>query len=73
MRYLGLLALLVLGGALTWFLASNRSLLKEFWLFLKTEKVWWLTPILIVLLLVAVVLLLGHSAPFLAPFIYPLF
>ena len=73
MKYLGLVAALVLIGGLIWFLNSNRSLLKEFWLFLKAEKVWWLTPILVVLLLVAVVFFLQSSAPFLAPLVYPIF
>jgi len=72
-KWLPLVALLLLVGTVAWFLLSNRSLLKEFWLFLKAEKAWWLTPILIVLALVAAVLLLGQSAPFLAPFIYPIF
>ena len=41
----------------------------EFWLFLRTNKKWWLTPILIVLLLLAVLTLIGNSP--LAPFFYP--
>jgi hypothetical protein len=47
------------------------GLLREFWDFLRTEKRWWLTPIIIVLLLFGVLLVL--SATPLAPLIYTLF
>lgn len=44
---------------------------REFFEFLLESKSWWLTPIIIVLLLVGVLVFLGSSA--IAPFIYPLF
>ena len=47
------------------------GLLREFWDFLRHNKKWWLTPILIVLLLVMGLVLLGGTA--MAPFIYTLF
>jgi hypothetical protein len=47
------------------------GLLVEFWDFLRTNKKWWLLPILIVLGLIGVLVLLSSSA--VAPFIYPLF
>lgn len=50
---------------------GERGLLAEFWGFLKTNKKWWLTPIIIVLLLVGLLIVLGGTA--LAPLIYPLF
>ncbi len=51
--------------------AGRTSLATEFWDFLKTNKKWWLLPILIVVLaLGALVLLSGSGA---APFIYTLF
>ena len=50
---------------------GSSGLLGEFWAFLKTNKKWWLTPIILVLLLVGVLIILGGTA--LAPFIYPLF
>lgn len=50
---------------------KRPSLLREFWLFLKYNKKWWLLPILIVLLLLGLLVLLGGTA--IAPFIYPLF
>lgn len=47
------------------------GLLGELWGFLKVTKKWWLAPILIVLLLVAVLVVLGSTS--VAPFIYTLF
>ena len=43
----------------------------EFWAYLRHNRKWWLTPIVIVLLLVAGLVLLGGTAA--APFIYTLF
>ena len=50
---------------------DNISLLAEFWLFIKEEKKWWLTPIILVLLLVGALVALTSSGA--APFIYTLF
>ena len=44
------------------------GLLKEFWMFLKAEKKWWLVPILIALALLGILAILGGTG--LAPFIY---
>jgi hypothetical protein len=49
------------------------NIFAEFFLFLKEEKIWWMAPMLVVLLLVGALLIFGQSAPALAPFIYPLF
>ncbi len=51
---------------------AKQSLIKEFWLFIKHEKKWWLVPLIAVLLLVALLMVFAQSSP-LAPFIYPLF
>lgn len=51
--------------------AQPTGLLREFWDFLRTNKKWWLAPIVVVLLLVGVLVLLSGSA--MAPFIYTLF
>jgi Family of unknown function (DUF5989) len=51
---------------------SKLSLLGDFWQFLKVRKKWWLTPIVITLLLVGVLLVVTESSA-LAPFIYALF
>jgi competence protein ComGC len=48
------------------------GLLKEFWLFLKQERKWWLVPMLVVMALVGVLVILTVLFPNLAPFIYPI-
>ena len=48
------------------------SLLKELWGFLRTRKKWWLMPIIIVLLALAILVFFTGSSP-IAPFIYTLF
>jgi hypothetical protein len=48
------------------------SLLKEFWLFLKEEKKWWLVPLLLVIGVVGIFVVIAAVNPALAPFIYPL-
>ena len=54
-------------------LADQRApgLAREFFDFLRTNKKWWLTPIILALLLVALLVILGSTAA--APFIYTLF
>ncbi len=51
---------------------AKQSLVKEFFLFIKQEKKWWLIPLIAVLLLVGALVLFAGSSP-LAPFLYPLF
>ena len=50
---------------------GRSGVVGEFWEFLRTNKKWWLTPIIIALLLVGGLLILGSTAA--APFIYTLF
>ena len=50
---------------------EQLGLLAEFWLFIKEEKKWWLTPIIVVLLGVGVLVALTSTGA--APFIYTLF
>lgn len=47
------------------------GLLAEFWLFIREEKKWWLTPIVLVLLLAGALIFLSGTGA--APFIYTLF
>jgi hypothetical protein len=47
------------------------SFLREFWEFLRENKKWWLTPILLVLSLLGIFIFLGATGA--APFIYSLF
>ncbi|MDO8631701.1 MAG: DUF5989 family protein [Phycisphaerales bacterium] len=51
---------------------AKQSLIREFFLFIKQEKKWWLIPLLTVLLLVGALIVFAGSSP-LAPFLYPLF
>ncbi|MEE2965646.1 MAG: DUF5989 family protein [Acidobacteriota bacterium] len=51
--------------------AARPGLLMELWEFLRHNKKWWLTPIILVLLLIGALILLAGTAA--APFIYPLF
>jgi drug/metabolite transporter superfamily protein YnfA len=47
-------------------------LLKEFWLFLRQNKKWWLLPIILMLLVLGALLIFAQSSA-LAPFIYAIF
>ena len=51
---------------------AKQSLIKEFFLFIKHEKKWWLMPLILVLLIVGALILFASASP-LAPFLYPLF
>lgn len=51
---------------------SIRSNLSLLWQFLRTRKKWWLTPILVTLLLLSLLLVLAEGSA-VAPFIYTLF
>ncbi len=51
---------------------AKQSLIREFFLFIKHEKKWWLVPLILVLLLVGALLIFAQTSP-LAPFLYPLF
>jgi hypothetical protein len=50
---------------------SQSGLVREFWDFLKYNKAWWLTPIVVVLLLVGA--LAGLVATGVAPLLYTFF
>ena len=51
---------------------SNTSLVREFWMFMKVRKKFWLLPIIIMMLLVATLLVFAEGSA-LAPFIYTIF
>ena len=54
-------------------MASNKfSIIIEFWDFLKVRKKWWLTPIVLFLVLLGALILFTEGSA-LAPFIYALF
>ncbi|HEY4641161.1 MAG TPA: DUF5989 family protein [Thermoanaerobaculia bacterium] len=50
---------------------ERPSLVSEFLGFLKHNKKWWLTPIILALLLLGILIILGATGA--APFIYTLF
>ncbi len=51
---------------------QNKNIFMEFWDFLKERKAWWLTPILLMLMLVGILIVFGQSSG-VSPFIYALF
>ena len=54
-------------------LADQRApgILREFWDFLRFNKKWWLTPIVVIMLAMGALMFLSGTAA--APFIYTLF
>ena len=50
---------------------SGSGLIGELWGFLKTNKKWWMLPIIVLLLLLGLLVLLSGTG--LAPFIYTVF
>lgn len=50
----------------------NKGIVREFWSYMKVRKKWWLTPIIIMILLVGLLIIFGQSSA-LSPFIYSLF
>jgi len=50
--------------------ATMFQLAKEFMLFLRQEKKWWLIPLIVMLLILGALLIFG-SSPILAPLMYP--
>ena len=53
-------------------MARNKSILGEVWDFLKVRKAWWLTPIILMLILVGALIIFGQSSA-VSPFVYVLF
>jgi len=52
--------------------SSKLSIILEFWRFLQVRKKWWLTPIIIFLVLLGALIVFTEGSA-LAPFIYALF
>ncbi len=51
---------------------GKLGILKELWDFLRLRKKWWLTPILVILILLGLLIFFTQSSA-VAPFIYTLF
>ncbi len=49
---------------------GKMRLLAEFWVFLKERKLWWMAPIIIILLLLGFLIFFTQGSA-IAPFIYP--
>jgi hypothetical protein len=50
----------------------SRSKLSQIWDFLKVRKKWWLTPIILFILLLSLLIVFAEGSA-LAPFIYAVF
>jgi hypothetical protein len=50
---------------------NRPGFINELWIFVRYNKRWWLTPIILLLLFVGLIIVLGGTAA--APFIYTLF
>lgn len=53
-------------------MAKNKPLVGELWEFLKVTKKWWLSPIIIMLVVAGGFVVLSQSSA-ISPFIYALF
>jgi len=51
---------------------GKLGILKEFWDFLSVRKKWWLTPIVIVLILLGALIIFSQGSA-ISPFVYTLF
>ena len=51
---------------------GKLGILKEFWDFLKVRKKWWLTPIIVVMILLGALIVFSKGSA-LSPFVYTLF
>lgn len=71
---LGILALLTIeknpAGGLR--ISKRMGILKEFWWFIRERKIWWMTPIILILGVLSVFIILTEQSVVL-PFIYAVF
>ncbi len=51
---------------------GKLAILREFWDFLKVRKKWWLTPIVLVMVLLGALIVFSQGSA-VSPFIYTLF
>ncbi len=51
---------------------ARGGIFRDFWLFIKTEKKWWILPLVFLLIAFGFVMVFLESSA-LAPFIYPFF
>ena len=53
-------------------LMGKLGILKEFWDFLKVRKKWWLTPVVVIMILLGALIVFSQGSA-ISPFIYTLF
>ena len=53
-------------------LKNKLSIFKELWEFMRVRKVWWLGPIIVLLVLLGLLIIFAEGSA-LSPFIYALF
>jgi len=53
-------------------MSNNKTLVQEIIGFLINKKAWWLTPVIVMLLLAGALIIFGQSS-IISPFIYALF
>lgn len=53
-------------------MGNNKGIVGEFISFLFVRKAWWLTPIIVLLVIVGALIIFGQSSA-VSPFIYALF
>jgi hypothetical protein len=53
-------------------MVKNKSLFGQIWDFLRVRKAWWMTPIIIMLILIGILIVFSQSSA-VSPFIYALF
>lgn len=51
---------------------AKAELVRELWTFMMKRKLYWIAPLVVVMVLLGLMILLSESAP-VAPFIYTLF
>lgn len=51
---------------------AKAELVRELWTFMMQRKLYWIAPLVVVMVLLGLMILLSESAP-VAPFIYTLF
>lgn len=52
---------------------KNKSLIQEIWSFIMVRKLWWMIPLIFMILFSAVLIVVGSGSGAVSPFIYPLF
>lgn len=75
MKFVYLAIFIIVIGIMFYTLYKNRNrvqIIGEFFSFLKERKLWWLTPIIIVFILLSVLIIVTEKSV-LAPLIYALF